>query len=193
MVRVWFRRSALRSSWWSCPISGPRPCTWQKSSVRASGGRNWDVCLTTYHMITCSTLSPADAQPLNYVFLSSFIQHAWHRQRWDDNPRGIQTCKPLLASMAKKMFLKKNVQTLVIIWKLKITTISTHSLGNYCESPWVYREGFAVIYVCFHQHHLIIFWIFWIFWILKVIEHADSIRVRHLISSSLLRWDIWVL
>lgn len=30
------------------------------------------------------------------VFLRSFIQHARHRQRWDDHPGGVQTCKPPL-------------------------------------------------------------------------------------------------
>lgn len=39
------RRSASRSSWWSCPTSGPRRCTWPRSSVRASGRRNCDVCV----------------------------------------------------------------------------------------------------------------------------------------------------
>lgn len=40
-----WRRSASRSSWWSCPTSGPRRSTWRRSSVRASGRRNWDVCV----------------------------------------------------------------------------------------------------------------------------------------------------
>lgn len=52
MARVRLRRSALRSSWWSCPISGPRPCPWRTNSARASGGRNWDVCLISHdHML----------------------------------------------------------------------------------------------------------------------------------------------
>lgn len=44
-ARVRSRRSASRSSWWSCPISGPHRCTWWRTSVSASGGRNWDVCV----------------------------------------------------------------------------------------------------------------------------------------------------
>ncbi len=106
MARVPLRRSALRSSWWSCPISGPHPCTWQTNSVRVSGGRNWDVCLKTKshdHMLDVICGWRTAFKLTAAVFLCSFIQHAWHRQWWDDNPRGVQTCKPPLSSVDKEM------------------------------------------------------------------------------------------
>lgn len=51
------RRSASRSSWWSWPISGPRRCTWPRSSVTQSGGRSCDVCVSeSRHMLAIISL-----------------------------------------------------------------------------------------------------------------------------------------
>lgn len=40
MVRGLSRRSALRSSWWSCPTSDLQHWTWQRNRERLSGGKN---------------------------------------------------------------------------------------------------------------------------------------------------------
>lgn len=54
MAREKFRRLALKSSWWSCPILGRHRRTWQKSSVRRPGERNWDVRLS----VDCMNSTP---------------------------------------------------------------------------------------------------------------------------------------
>lgn len=68
----------------------------QRESVRREKLRC--VCPESKHMIACTTFSVADSQLLYLMLvfsLCSFIQHARHGQRWDDNLGGIQTCNCL--------------------------------------------------------------------------------------------------
>lgn len=70
----------------------------QRESVRKEKLRC--VCLQNRaHACHCLNSPPSELTAAR-LSVCSFIQHARHRQRWDDNAGGIQTCESLLRGNA---------------------------------------------------------------------------------------------